>query len=399
MKNLVDRLHERFALSSLGVTETMKDIKKWQGFLSKFPETEDCYEQAFYKYKCRMYYFSLPKRIFMNVLGMGAFLVEMLYIAASDRKLKKPKKSVMVLEKARDIPDFDDIVPKQVFSEFSSVEIIENHNEKFGFLCAEAKKYYWENVKRHPFSFFFNYFVYMELATHSAILLKQNPEVTLVYINERNVASPILTDFYHSQGRKLFSFMHGEYTLQLQCALMRFSRYYVWDETYVKMFKEDLRCHIDEYKIYTPKKLEKKWDLSGVTPGYYITYYFSGEDEETTKKVVDCLDHLTDCGLNCKIRPHPRNKLHIKLLKELLNGKKTVLEDPAAISLRDSIADTEFVAGLQSTVLSEAYIEGKQIAIDDVGNPERYETLKFQKFNILTKPHRLLSDLMKTAGQ
>lgn len=393
-KNLVDRLHERFASSSLKKIHTSEEVKKWESFLAQFPETNDCFELSYYKYLCRMYYFPLWKKILVNVLGFGAFFIELFYLAFSRKSLKKPIRELAVIERARDIPDFSDISPDRSIISSGMVKVIENHNEKFGFLCKEAKKYYWNNVRKHPFSFFYNYFVYMELVTHSSILLEHNPEVTVVYINERNVASPILTDFYNEQGRKLYSFMHGEYTLRLILGFMRFDRYYVWDDSYIGMFSKDLRCQIKEYVVYTPRKLQKKWNLDEYVPAYYCTYYFSGEDENTIRKIVSNLELLSVNGLKCKIRPHPRFKLHIELLKNLLINSDITLESVADVSLKESLGSTQYVIGLQSTVLSEAYIEGKEIVLDDVSNKEHFELLQLQKFNVFNKPHRLLSELI-----
>lgn len=394
-KRLIDRLHERFASSSLITEATVEDIQKWRSFIAKFPETTDCYELAFYKYLCRMYFFSLPKRIIINLFGFGAFFFELFYLLTSKRTLKKPIKGLSILEKARDIPDFTDIVPEELMAEDSKRRVIENHNEKFGPLCKEAKKYCWECIRRHPLRFFFNYFVYMELSAHSRILLEHNPEITVVYINERNVASPILTDFYHEQGRKIYSFMHGEYAFQLPLAYMRFSRYYIWDLFYESMFSEDLRCKIDEYVIYTPKKLKKKWALEHMKPNHFCTYYLSGEGEGTLIRIADLLKTIAGCGLKCRVRPHPRTALHRKLLNDLFIDSEVEIESPTTVALYESLAYTEYVLGLKSTVLAEAAVEGKEIVLDDITNKGRFEALKLQKFNVFNKSHKLLSDLLE----
>lgn len=393
-KNLIDRIHERFATSSLSIETTSEDIKNWNSFINSFKEPRDCYELAYYRYRCRMYYFSLPKRIAINILGLGALFIAWFYLLVSRDSLKEPIKGLAVLEKARDIPDFTDIVPNEIFAENDQVEVIENHNEKFGVLCKEAKQYYWNCVKRYPFSFFFNYFVYMELVTHSGILLNQNPEITIVYINERNVANPILTDFYQEQGRKLFSFMHGEYPLQLVFAFMRFSRYYIWANSYKEMFSDDLRCKIDEYVIYTPQKLKKKWNLSEKKLDYFCTYYFSGEDEDTIRRIVELLQNISIHGLKCKVRPHPRDIQHLKLLNSLLADLNVEVESPNKVTLQESLAYSKYIVGLQSTVLSEAFVEGKEIVLDDISNREHFEVLKLQKYNVFNKPHMLFSDLL-----
>ena len=143
----------------------------------------------------------------------------------------------------------------------------------------------------------------------------------------------------------------------------------------------------------------KKWNFEDIVPHYYLTYYYSGEDEKTTVETVNYLKNVSKQGLRCKVRPHPRNKLHISLLRKLVNDSDIAYESPEEVSLEQSFSDTEYVVGLQSSVLSEAYVEGKIVVIDDMSNPDRYETLKLQKFNIFNKRHILLSDLLREIRQ
>ncbi len=390
MKPLIDRLHERFASTSLQAGDRLPDVEAWSRFLASLPPEKDCIDKAFNKYRCRMYFFSTPKRAFMNFLGFGAMFVELFYLLASNQSLKEKEAGKVLIERARDIPNFDDIVPQSLFSEYPQVDVVPNFNKKFGTLCREAKRYFFRCVKRHPFHFFFNYFVYMELAAHSHFLLNDNPEATVVYINERNVASPILTELYEAGGRKLMSFMHGEYAYSLVMAHMQFSRFYVWDDHYVDLFK-DLDCSIGEYMVYTPGKLQKKWDLENIEPEYFCTYYFSGEGEQATKKAAELLEEFHQAGKRVKVRPHPRSVLQLKQVMSLFHGIE--IEDPHSIALKDSLAKTEYVIGTRSTVLSEAYAEGRKIVLDDVSSPEHFNNMKIERVAILSKEHILLSQL------
>lgn len=393
MKPWYDRLHERFALSSLTKRESADEVEKWKRFISSFPETDDASKRSYYKYKCRMYRFPLYKRIIMNLLGFGALFVELVYLLKPAEELREPEKGKAVLEKAREIGKYEDIVPDQIFQEFPRVEVIENHNEKFGTLCKEAKRLYFRCWKAYPFSFFYIYFIFMELATHSSILLNQNPETTIVYINERNIASPVLTELYEKNNRKLYSFMHGDYKLQLVQAFMGFSRYYVWDQSYVDRFSGVLRCSIHEYVVYTPKKLQKKWNLEEIKPSHFCTYYFSGEKPDQIYKIAELLKGFQSKGKECAVRPHPRNKLHATLLNEVFQNTGIQIENPSTVTMKDSLASTEYVIGLQSTVLSEAYVEGRKIVLDDISDSELYALLQSQQFIMFEKEHIILSEL------
>ena len=221
------------------------------------------------------------------------------------------------------------------------------------------------------------------IATHSHILLNYNPESVFVYINERNIASPILTKMYEDEGRSFCSFMHGEYALQLIMAFMSFSKYYVWDKSYIEMFKEDLRCNIGEYIVYTPKKLQKKWHLEDTIPTYFCTYYFSGESKESVIKVAEALIRLNNHGKRCSVRLHPRYLLHKKLLEDTIAETDISIENAYELSIKDSLARTKYVVSLKSTVF------------DDISDKEHFDILSMQKFNVFNKPHLLFSELIR----
>ena len=393
MKPLIDRLHEKFSDKEINKADEIPDIGEWEKFLKGLPVPKDGIDMAFNKYLCRMHYFPWHKRLFMNFLGLGAFPIELFYLARSNQAVKKMNKGKAILEKSRDVPTFEDIFPEELYDEYK-VKVVENFNQKFGILCKEARAVLLKCIKRHPFNFFFIYFVYMELAAHSYFLLKYNPEATIVYVNERNVASPIITELYEKDGRKLISFMHGEYLLQLVQGFMKFSRYYIWDKSYVDMFKW-LKCDIEQYIVYTPGKLRKKWDFEGYETPFYCTYYLSGQSKESILRLGSILVELEKKGKKCKIRPHPRNMQYIK---EIMNTFKSItIEDPVKVLLKESLGNTKYVVGLNTTVLSEAYIEGKEIVIDDISDYPHFIDAQKRNSIVFQRDHMLLSEIIKVS--
>ena len=395
MKPWYDRLHERFVITSIKKRNTIEDIHKWRNYIATFPEPKNAIQASYARYKCRMYHFSRIKKFIMNAFGFVALFVELFYIFTAKEHEHELIKGRAVIERARDIPDYSDIVPEEILNEFKRLEVIDNFNKKFAPLCKTARRWLLQCVRAHPFDFFYIYFVYMELATHSHILLNYNPESVFVYINERNSASPILTKMYEDEGRSFCSFMHGEYALQLIMAFMSFSKYYVWDKSYIEMFKEDLRCNIGEYIVYTPKKLQKKWHLEDTIPTYFCTYYFSGESKESVIKVAEALIRLNNHGKRCSVRLHPRYLLHKKLLEDTIAETDISIENAYELSIKDSLARTKYVVSLKSTVLSEAHVEGREIVLDDISDKEHFDILSMQKFNVFNKPHLLFSELIR----
>ncbi len=390
MKPLIDRLHERFSDKEINKVDVVFDIKEWESYLNSLPVPKDSIDMAFNRYLCRMHYFPWQKRLFMNVLGIGALPIELFYLARSNQSIKAMNRGKAILEKSRDVPIFEDIFPEELYEEYD-VKVVENFNQKFGILCREARAMLLKCIKRHPFHFFYIYFVYMELAAHSYFLLKYNPEAVIVYVNERNVASPMITELYEKDGRKLVSFMHGEYLLELVQGFMKFSKYYIWDKSYVDMFKW-LKCDINEYIVYTPGKLRKKWNLEDHETPYYCTYYLSGQSKESILCLGNILEKFEAQGKKCKVRPHPRD---IKYTKEILGSFKNItIEDSSKVPLKESLETTQYVMGLYTTVLSEAYIEGKQIVIDDISDKKRFADAKRRGAAAFRKEHLLLSELI-----
>ena len=392
MKPLIDRLHEKFTTSALQNTEVIPDVEEWHAFLDALPEPVDSIDVAHNKYDCRMHYFSTNKKLLINFIALCAMPIVFVCILLSNKSIKSAVKGKAVLEKSRDVPNFDDVVPNEIFEEYD-VEVVENFNSKFGILCKEGRKLLLNTIVRYPSDFFFIYFVYLEVAAHSHFLLNYNPEATVVYVNERNVASSIITELYENDGRKFISFMHGEYLLQLMQAYTEFSEFYIWDDEYKNIFRW-LKWKTERYVTYTPKKLMKKWNLEKLTPEYFCTYYLSSQSNESIYNLGNIMNKLESNGYKCKVRPHPRDLQHLK--EELSTFSNIDIEDSRNITLEQSLGNTRFAIGLNTTVLSEAFVEGREIVIDDISDRKKYEDSVARMSVILKKKHILLSNLLKS---
>lgn len=92
MKPLIDRLHEKFSDKEINKADEIPDIGEWEKFLKGLPVPKDGIDMAFNKYLCRMHYFPWHKRLFMNFLGLGAFPIELFYLARSNQAVKKMNK-------------------------------------------------------------------------------------------------------------------------------------------------------------------------------------------------------------------------------------------------------------------------------------------------------------------
>ena len=79
--------------------------------------------------------------------------------------------------------------------------------------------------------------IMQKLGQFSRYLECYQPEVIAFYSCEREFSGPLQSLLCERSGAKYISFMHGDYLSTLSFEIQRFSLYYVWDESYIQMFK------------------------------------------------------------------------------------------------------------------------------------------------------------------
>lgn len=392
----IRKIYKNFMKKIIQNTEVAPDVSQWKQLLQEMPVPRDYVDVAYNKHLCRTHYFSVFGKIVMNLASAVMLLVNLPHILKKRAPMPPVENNTLLLVQDSRI-SYKDIAPEELFNQYDQVELDVRKELPMNTLCAEARELFLGCVKKHPFSFWFQLLILKELSANCHYLLQHNPKATATYVVESDIAYPVVTELYERTGRKFISFMHGEYLLQIIHGYMRFSEYYVWDQSYVDMFQKDLNCQIGKYIVYTPKKLQKKWNLEEETPKYQFTYYFSGESRKTIQNIAEIFGTLENSGISCKVRPHPRFVVHVKEIFDTFQNIKVEL--PSEVSLRDSLAQTEYAVGLASTVLSEAYIEGRQIVVDDMSDPVQFHSLYERNASVLRKPHRLLSELYRTAAE
>lgn len=385
--SLIGKLYRWFIVGSLKNTEEIPDVNQWMDFLAKLADPRDEYEASYNKYRCRKYYISPGKLVLLNFASLVRIVAALPHLFRHAECLPDVQNDTLIILRDNDVPTAD-IIPDSLTSRFSSFTEIDLPSSCVGVLCSEARSIFLSCLRRHPVSFYYLLMVLKELSIHSEVLQRHNVRAVAVYVAERNTATPLLRAMYERSGREFDSFMHGEYLLQMIQAYSSFSYFYVWDASYISMF-DDLRFDCGEYKVYTPAKLKKKWDLENEKPNHFCTYYFSGESEQTIRLTAKLFCLLEQYGHKCKVRPHPRYS-HVWLIKKYF--KSNQIEDPSAVPMRESLASTKYVIGLTTTVLFEAKAEGKEIVLDDITDPARFSDLKARRFRLLAENPLLLSD-------
>jgi len=393
--NIVNKIYISIVGDNIHLKNLEPDVNEWKSFLESLPVPHNAIERAYNKYLCRQYFLGRKKRIIMDLAGLAMMIAELPFLLVSGKKRNTKITRSLVLEKHSEV-GYEDVVPQELFGEYKKYRVIDKVDKKVGLISKESRSYLFRCISHYPFKFFFHYFVCKELIAHDYIINRFSPEAVAVYVNERNVASPILKEIYSAQNRRFISFMHGEYLLNMIQAYMSFTDYYVWDESYIDTFSGFLRTDISRFHVYKPLKLQKKWDLEKITPEYTFTYYFSNESKDAIKIIADTFSAFRRNGYKCKVRPHPRFMQNIQDMAGEFEG--VLIETPSEITLEESLGNTEFVIGLATTVLFEAEIEGRKIVIDDISNKNLFDNLSARRFRLLSHEHLLLSELLKKYG-
>ena len=325
------------------------------------------------------------------IYNIGAmFLMPLVHskLRRANNYAKLIEKVDAVIENVPRLPN-SDVLPEDLREKYNSVKEIELIDYEESLLSNIGEDIYREIKRRYFFHFYYRMILLQKLGMFSNYLVRYNPKIIAFYSCEREFSGPLQTLLCERSGSRYVSFMHGDYLSTLSFAFQKYSQYYVWDESYVKMF-ESLKCD-SPMPVYRPKKL--KGIATAIEENrceYFATYYFSDETQDEALKIYEVFKKYETYGLRTKIRPHPRFS-DIEMLKRVF--KDIEIEDHAIWDLKESITKSLFIVGLTTTVLSEAYFSGKKIVMDDVSNRDKFNGLAERGYVMMNRPHILLSKL------
>ena len=360
-------------------------------YLKTFPNPKDDFERSYFKYKCFCEYCYYKRKWLLLFYNIGAmFLIPLVHL-----KLRKANINAKLIEEVdaviENVPRLPntDVMPEELREKYKNVKEIELIDYDESLLPNTGEDIYRETRRRYFFHFYYRMIVLQKLGQFSSYLVRYNPKIIAFYSCEREFSGPLQTLLCEKYGSRYVSFMHGDYLSTLSFAFQKYSQYYVWDESYVKMF-ETLKCD-SPMPVYRPKKL--KGIATAIEEDrceYFATYYFSVETQAEALKIYEVFKEFETCGLRTKIRPHPRFS-DIEMLNRVF--KDIEIEEPSIWDLKESITKSLFIVGLNTTALSEAYFSGKKVVMDDVSNSDKYIGLSERGYVMMNRPHILLSKL------
>lgn len=357
-------------------------VEEQRAYLYSLPEPKDDFARSYNQYRCQMYYVPVWKRIFQSGVAAIAYPFLILLLLLKGLSIKFVKKVSAI----SDFTTMPESIPDEIVTDLAPDSSV------------------WDNAlglkfKDIPFllKLVIRYFVYpyfvlkvtFKLALYRALFVRYTPDVLVVH-NEYSFTSSILTNYCAKQGVEHIDVMHGEKLFYIRDSFFRFSRCYVWDEHYVRLFAE-LRAAPDQFVVAVPPSLKvNPSDFQNVAAYADVKYYLGLSTEDQFVSIIDSLQPLKESGLIVKFRPHPRYSDMSMLLKYCSPDE---LEDPKSVTIMDSISNVKYVVGSYSTVLQQAWFAGKQIILDDVTYASTYQKLMSMQYLLSSKSHIKLSEI------
>src|SRR5699024_1904090 len=290
--NLLKWLYRKFTFKYLlNFEQEDPSVEQWNAFLSKFPKPKDDYDLSYYKYLCRMYYFSKTYRLIANLVSLVAYLLIIPVLLRKRPDLVVSRKNNFVLVESLNV-GYEDILPPKLKDKYGEMFVVKKPTYKEWYLNKNAKSILFKSILKRPFSWHYNIMLFKELSMYSQLLEKYNTKAIVVYVNERNIASSLVSMLCERQYVDFVTFMHGDYILQLIQAYMRFTKFYAWDEHYIEMFVNDLNCPQEQFEVYLPGKFKKEKFKELKTYEYFVTYYFGGESISRIKSIAKVFKEL-----------------------------------------------------------------------------------------------------------
>ena len=349
-------------------------------FIDHFPIPVDNTERSFFQYKCQM---RLNRRHIVSIMLNISSLPMLVYywFKKDDVGNTIEANSVFIADGKP-----SNIVPQELLEITGKPKII---NEKKELLTKDDRLFFKSLCKRYPFSWYFLLKCLINIRYYSYLLFYYNPKYIIV-CHEYSFTSSILTDFCEKRDIEHINVMHGEKLYFMRDSFFSFTKCYVWDEYYIKLFRE-LRAKEDQFIIAVPPSL--RFDISHNTKSIDYTYYLGAEKNTELKSIVERMSILHDRGFKVAIRPHPRYTDLDELKRETSQIEiENVLEYPIEQSLRRTI----HAIAAYSTVLNQAYHNGVTVVIDDMTNHDAYLKLKELKYIMIIEDHILFSEVIES---
>ncbi|MFD1037178.1 hypothetical protein ACFQ3N_01885 [Virgibacillus byunsanensis] len=350
--------------------------------LKSFKAPSDLLERSYYQYLCQMKQLPLGLKLIQSLTAI--FLTPYFYFKYSNDNgmtTGKIKKVAVFISGTKDIS----YVPRTLKDEFDEI-IFCDYSGPYQ-LTAQEKRVIKQIYLRYWYKPYFCLKCMMKIALYANQVYKNNPCAVLTF-GEFSFTSSALTFYCREIGIKHINIMHGEKLFNIRDSFVKFDQYYVWDQHYMNLLVS-LLADKGQFKIEVPEMV--KLDIKKkIKHKYELTYYLGGESEKELMNIRSTLLGRNIPRERICVRFHPRYSDKTQVSRIFSNFN---IENPDEVPLNISLSQTKCVISLYSTVLFQAFKNGKEIIIDDITDSEKYEKLKKLRYIMLIKPHLRLSEI------
>lgn len=365
-----------------GFTKKNKILNKKEklSYINSFPEPKSDFDRTLYQYKCTMKRWTRLQCIFVNI---GAALTLIPYYI-------RLRIEAVSLIKTYDAVYFSDrisinTIPNSLRIEFPDI-ITMKLGEKMA-LNKEDINFIKKNIVFRKVTPYYLLKFIFKLGMVSYAIRTFEVKAIISYSEESFVTS-LISKYCEEKEIQYIGIQHGERLLELKITFFRCSRYYLWDEYYINLFRK-MRCFEKQFIIEKPETLLMPDYIPDKVKIYDYTFYLQDENEKTISIIKKYIENLWKQGKRVGIRPHPQ-WTNRKLLEVF---PKYMIQDPKQINLSESLSITSNVVGRCSTVLFQAFCLDIPIVIDDCSDLDEYVELVESEYILIERKHVFLSEI------
>ena len=376
--NLLKTISKRLAYNNQH--SFWENVPLQKKIIEGFGEPADDIERSFFQYRCQKIISFSGISFLVNFCSFFLFLY-FLYFRRSD-KIEGKRVDGYFTDKRN-----ESRIPESIRCGYEQLIIGDLGKE---YLSRTDKKLILKLVERYPFEWQFHLKCLIKLRGYSYIINSYSPKA-IITCNEYSFTSSFLTYYCELNGVKHIDVMHGDKVYYIRDSFFHYHIMYVWHEHFIHLF-EKLRAHCDEYIVEIPKCFYI--NQNGVIPQNDFTYYLQIADREELIKLESALRVLKENNMVISIRPHPIVS-KISDINEIFADYN--IENNDAVSIEESIRNTNAVISINSTVIFQAYCNNKRIVIDDVSEPKLFSALEDMMYMGVNIDHVLLSRVRDNA--
>lgn len=334
-------------------------------YLDSFPEPNNDIDRSLFQYKCQSFFWPKWKAPVFNIGAFMAFFPVLLLEWARSVIVHRCQQKDAISEFA----GMEECVPEELSRDF---DVWHSNNSVKGMLTLNDLVFVLKVFYKSFPNVYFSLKILLKTAQYSQKIRMYNPRAFIVHC-EFSFTSSVLTQFCEQKGVEHIDVMHGEKLYHIYDSFFRFSKCYVWSEFYKSLFVK-LRAYSKQFVIRVPSSLRIETN-NYLKPEFYADYkYYLGEFSESEfASIVESMNKLKAQGKSVKYRVHPRYLSDLSIIEKYVLPSE--IENPRLVSILESVSNCTYAVSNYSTVLSQAFMSGKKVIIDDVTFKSLYEKL------------------------